>query len=87
MTAFMFMLNSDEASCASILELTVGMGQGEEGALESLREPLSPSREAAPAAVGTDLRLEDCRAPLPPTPSSLTLSSASLSGANSPQVC
>ena len=79
--------NGDEASCASILELTVGMGQGEEGALESLREPSSPSREAAPAAVGMDLRLEDCRAPLPPIPSSLTLSSASLSGANSPQVC
>lgn len=60
--------NGDEGSCASILELTVGMGQGEEGALESLREPLSLSQEAALAAVGRDLRPEDCRAPLPPTP-------------------
>ena len=60
----------DVESRASILELTVGMGQGEEGALESLQEPLSLSQEAgqALAAVGTDLRPEDCRAPLPPAP-------------------
>ena len=60
----------DAESRASILELTVGMGQGEEGALESLQEPLSLSQEAgqALAAVGTDLRPEDCRAPLPPAP-------------------
>lgn len=60
--------NGDAGSCASILELTAGMGQGQEGALESLREPLSPSREAVLAAVGTDLRPEDCRAPLKPHP-------------------
>ena len=57
----------DEESRASILELTVRMGQGEEGALESLQEPLSLSQEAG-AGAGMDLRPKDCRAPRPPTP-------------------
>ena len=60
----------DEESRASILELTVRMRQGEEGALESLQEPLSLSQEVAVGAgsCGHGPQARRLRAPLPPTP-------------------